>query len=338
MAPFTDSGPKEQWMTRNGRALACTTHALPSPAQVAAHALAAILGMLLLAGSGSGLRAQAVADDPARRGGDERVILITGSTDGLGREVARRLARDGAHIIVHGRNRERGTALVAEIERAGRGSAAFYAADLASLDEVRGLAAAITRDYDRVDVLVNNAGIWLRGNEARQLNAAGHELHFAVNYLSGVLLTRLLLPLIERSGSGRIVNVASGAQAPIDFDDVMLADSYTPSRAYAQSKLAQVMFTFDLAAELGDAGVMVVALHPASLMDTPMVREAGVRPRTTVAEGAEAVVNLISSPGIETGAYFDGLHPATAHAQAYDADARARLRALSHALAGLSDA
>lgn len=305
----------------------------PVPILVAG-AISAVL-VLLLAGS-MPLRGQVDPGAPAAHS-DQRIILITGSTDGLGREVARRLAATGAHVIVHGRNRERGLGLVAEIEGSGRGSAAFYAADLASLEQVVELAAAVSRDHDRIDVLVNNAGIWLAGSVERQLNAAGHELHFAVNYLAGVVLTRLLLPLIERGRDARIVNVASGAQAPIDFADVMLAGGYSARRAYAQSKLAQVMFTFDLADELAGAGVTVVALHPASLMDTPMVRAAGVRPRSTVAEGAEAVMNLVTAPDIESGAYFDGLRPARAHAQAYDPAARARLRAVSRQLSGRPD-
>lgn len=277
----------------------------------------------------SGATAGDASADTARR-----VMLVTGSTDGLGREVARRLAATGAHVIVHGRNQERGTALVAEITRAGRGSAAFYAADLGSFDEVRSLATALLRDYDRIDVLVNNAGIWLNRATERSLSDDGHELHLAVNYLSGYLLTHLLMPRILGTPGGRIVNVASAAQAPIDFDNVMLARGYSGSRAYAQSKLAQVMFTFDLAEELADQDVTVAALHPATLMDTPMVREAGARPRSTIAEGADAVIHLVLSPGIESGQYYNGREPARAHAQAYDREARRRLRALSVELTG----
>lgn len=262
------------------------------------------------------------------------VILITGSTDGLGREVARRLAATGAHIIVHGRNRERGTALVEEITREGKGSARFYAADLASLQQVRDLAAAVLRDYDRLDVLINNAGIWLDGAEGRKLSADGHEMHFAVNYLSGFLLTRLLLPRIVSSSPSRIVNVSSGAQTPIQFDDVMLERGYSDSRGYAQSKLAQVMFTIDLAAELAGKSVTVTALHPATFMNTNMVLSRGAAPRSTVEAGADAVVNLVTAPGIESGSYYNGIRPAPPNAQALDADARAKLRKLSEELTG----
>ena len=262
-----------------------------------------------------------------------QVVLITGSTDGLGREVARRVAARGADVIVHGRNRERGNALVKEIAALGKGSARFYAADFASLAAVRTFAQTVQRDYKRLDVLVNNAGVWLAD---RQVSADGHEMQFAVNYLAGVLLTRTLLPLIVDSAPARIVNVSSGSQSPIDFTDVMLERPGRFGLGYAQSKLAQIMFTFDLARELQGARVTVVALHPASMMNTTMVRSTGLRPQTTVDEGADAVMNLIASPTIASGQYFDGLHPGRAHDQAYDENARAQLRELSLQLTGLA--
>ena len=275
-----------------------------------------------------------VMEETMERPSARQVVLVTGSTDGLGREVARRLASAGHHVIVHGRNRERGEALVREIAEKGKGSAVFYAADFASLEEVRELARRVLRDHDRLDALVNNAGIWLN-RPGRELSGDGHELHFQVNYLAGFLLARMLLPRLRESAPSRIVNVSSAAQAPVDFDDVMLERGYSGGRAYAQSKLAQVMLTFDLARELEGTGVSVYALHPATLMDTHMVIEAGVRPRATVAEGAEAVLRLVTSEGLESGGYFDGTDAARAHAQAYDEAARERLRNLSEELVGI---
>jgi NAD(P)-dependent dehydrogenase (short-subunit alcohol dehydrogenase family) len=263
-----------------------------------------------------------------------KVVLISGSTDGLGREVARRLAASGAHVIVHGRNRERGAALVEEIKREGKGSAAFYAADLASLAEVRTFAASILRDYNRLDMLINNAGIWLTSGD-RKLSPDGHEMHFAVNDLSGFLLTHLLLARLQAGAPARIINVASVAQSVIDFDNVMLERGYSGSRAYSQSKLAQVMFTFDLARELEGKGVTVYALHPATMMNTQMVIGAGAQPRTTVAEGADAVMQLVNAQEISTGQYYNGLRPGRANAQAYDEAAREKLRLLSKRLVGL---
>lgn len=262
----------------------------------------------------------------------QKVVLITGSTDGLGREVAKRVAASGAHVIVHGRNQERGAEVVREIEAAG-GSAKFFAADLADLAQVRSLATAIDRDYDRIDVLVNNAGIWLRTGD-RQVNAAGHEMHFAVNYLAGYLLTRSLLPLLEAAAPSRIVNVASVAQNPIDFADPMLESGYNGGRGYGQSKLAQIIFTMDLAEQLRGRNVTVVAVHPSTLMDTNMVSEAGLSAQSTVAQGADAVMNLVAGADIQTGQYFDTVRPARANAQAYDPAAQAALRELSDRLTG----
>lgn len=299
--------------------------------------LAAALSVLVVSGwPASGVAGQPVDDQApqtvARSQGG--VALVTGSTGGLGREVALRLAAEGTHVIVHGRNQERGEALVAEIAAQGTGSARFIAADLASFDEVRRLAQVILGDYDRLDLLVNNAGIWLENADGRQTSADGHELTFHVNYLSGFLLTRLLLPLVKASAPARIIQVSSVAQRPIDFDDVMLERSYDAGRAYSQSKLAQILFTVDLAEELAGTGVSVAAVHPASMMNTDMVLSRGAQARSTVDEGADAVMHVIRAPGLASGTYFRGMEPEQANAQAYDAAARERLRRLSHALTG----
>jgi NAD(P)-dependent dehydrogenase (short-subunit alcohol dehydrogenase family) len=263
-------------------------------------------------------------------------ILVTGSTDGVGRLVARKLAAGGAHVLVHGRNRERAETLVKELRAAG-GLATPYLADLAALDEVRGLAEAIKRDHERLEGLVNNAGIGTGAPGAkREVSRDGYELRFAVNYLAAFLLTRLLLPLLVASRPARIVNVSSIGQQAIDFDDVMLTRGYSGSRAYCQSKLAEVALTFDLAQELAGS-VTVNCLHPATYMDTTMVRNAGITPRSSVDEGAEAILRLVTSPelGDKTGLFFDGLRPSRALDQAYDAVARERLRRLSFELVGL---
>jgi NAD(P)-dependent dehydrogenase (short-subunit alcohol dehydrogenase family) len=266
---------------------------------------------------------------------NQRVVLITGSTSGLGREVARSLAADGDHLIIHGRSEERGRALVDEINADSPGSARFYRADFASLDEVRGLAAAIAQDYDRLDVLVNNAGILLVDDPMRRLSRDGYELSFQVNYLAGYLLTDLLLPLLRASAPSRVVNVASISAAPLDFDDLMLDRGYSGSRAYGQSKLAQVMHAIDLAAELEGSGVTVNALHPASQMDTNMITGVGIRPRSSVLEGRDNVLLLINGESPGTGLFFvDGRPSRTRYAQPYDPEARAALREASERLIG----
>jgi NAD(P)-dependent dehydrogenase (short-subunit alcohol dehydrogenase family) len=266
-----------------------------------------------------------------------KTALITGSTDGVGRYVAERLAMEGARVIVHGRDRARGEAVVDRITRNG-GDARLLIADLSSLAEVRSLAEAVRRDADGLDALINNAGIGTSGAR-RELSADGFELRFAVNYLAGFLLTRLLMPMLEGRASSRIVNVASAGQQPIDFADVMLTHGYSGARAYRQSKLAQIMFTFDLAQELAGRNVAVNCLHPATFMDTTMVRLSGVQPISTVEEGGAAILQLVTSPSLErrSGLYFSGLRESLADPQAYDAGARRKLSALSFALVGLAD-
>ena len=268
---------------------------------------------------------------------DGKVVLLTGATDGMGRALAADLAREGATVLVHGRDRARIAATVAEVTEAGRGGRVrSYQADLASLAEVRALAEQVVRAEPRLDVLVNNAGIGVNvpGGGARQESADGLELRFAVNYLAGYALSRRLLPLLTRSAPARIVNVASVGQQAIDFDDVMLTVDYDGMRAYRQSKLAQIMNAFDLAEELEAANVAVNALHPATFMPTKV---SPAPPASTIAQGVEATMRLITAPPEQTGTgrYFNGLAESRANDQAYDAEARRRLRALSASLAGL---
>lgn len=261
-----------------------------------------------------------------------KTILITGSTDGVGRRAALMLGAAGATILLHGRNRERGEQVLEELSQNGSPDAAFYAADLASFAQVHALADEVRARHDRLHVLINNAGVGTGPADGeRQTSAENHELRFAVNYLAGFLLTRLLLPQLEAGAPSRIVNVASIGQRALDFDNVMLEREYSGARAYMQSKLAQIMFTFDLARELEGTGITVNALHPATFMDTTMVHEAGVTPRSTVESGAEAIVRLAAAPELEgcTGQYFEGTEPARADPQAYDPEARERLRELS---------
>jgi NAD(P)-dependent dehydrogenase (short-subunit alcohol dehydrogenase family) len=261
-----------------------------------------------------------------------KTVLITGATDGLGRALATDLAGRGATLLVHGRDDDRGRATLAEIaEATGSDRLSWYRADLASLAEVRGLAEAVGRDHDRLDVLVSNAGIGsdVPGGGARQESADGVELRFAVNYLAGFALTHLLWPQLAAAPSARIVSVSSAGQAPIDFDDVMLERSYSGIQAYCQSKLAQIMMTFDLAGG-GDPSVVATALHPSTYMPTKIVRS----PVSTISDGVRATSRLIWQlpPDRVDGQYFNVERPTRAHAQAYDLDARARLRRLSDEL------
>jgi NAD(P)-dependent dehydrogenase (short-subunit alcohol dehydrogenase family) len=270
---------------------------------------------------------------------DGKTALITGSTDGVGRYVAAKLAAAGAKVLIHGRDKERAKTLIDEIVRQGHAAPIFYQADLSSMAGTRQLADAVIADHKRLDLFISNAGIGSRTEGAeRRTSADGHELRFAVNYLSGFLLAHLLLPLIKASAPSRIVNVASLGQHPIDFDDVMIAKGYNGGRAYSQSKLSQIMFTIDLASELKSSGVTVNSLHPATYMNTTMVREGGITPISTVEQGGEAILHLAVGDDMagKSGLFFDGMREAKANAQAYDAVARSKLRELSLELTGLS--
>jgi NAD(P)-dependent dehydrogenase (short-subunit alcohol dehydrogenase family) len=266
-------------------------------------------------------------------------ILITGATDGLGKGLAMALARDGATLLLHGRDEARGEATISEIgTETGNDQLSFHRADFASLEEVHAMAEQLRDRHDALDVVVNNAGIGttLPGDGKRMESRDGYELRFQVNYLAGFLLTRLLMTLLTVSPPARIVNVSSAGQMPIDFDDVMLERGYDPVRAYCQSKLAQVMFTFDLAEELAGAGVTANCVHPATFMPTKMVLAARVSPVSTLADGIDATLRLIVAPALEgvTGRYFNGTREARADAQAYDLEARRQLRQLSERLVG----
>jgi NAD(P)-dependent dehydrogenase (short-subunit alcohol dehydrogenase family) len=250
----------------------------------------------------------------------EQRILVTGSTDGLGRQLAAALAQREASVLIHGRDQAKVEEAVSET-----GAQSGLVADLADLRQVRSLAGAA----GELDTLVNNAGVIV---PERRQSADGYELTFAVNYLSHFLLTRLLLSKLREPA--RIVNVSSIGQASIDFDDPMLERGYEDYRAYAQSKLAQVLFTIELADRLGERAITVNALHPATLMDTKMARGTFGRARSSVEEGVQATLQLIEDPELDnvSGRFFDGLRESAAHQQAYDPEARRRLWELSERL------
>ncbi len=281
---------------------------------------------------------------------ENKTILITGSTDGVGKLVARRLAESGARVLLHGRSAEKGEHAVREIREAIAGKSRpeptleYFRGDFASLDEVRRLADAIRQRHDRLDILINNAGIGggIRGQVRGGTGVGGYELRFAVNYLAPFLLTHLLLPTLIASAPSRIVNVSSIGQYPIDFDNVMLERDYDGYRAYRQSKLAQILFTIDLAEQLvaQRARVTVNALHPASLMNTKMVYESFGSTMSTVEDGADAILYVATSSQLDstTGRYFDQQRLARPHDQAFDAAARRQLRDLSLRLTKLAGA
>jgi NAD(P)-dependent dehydrogenase (short-subunit alcohol dehydrogenase family) len=261
---------------------------------------------------------------------EETTVLVTGATDGLGRAVAERLAAEGATVLLHGRDNQKLAANAHEIRNAtGNDRIRSYMADFASLGSVRGMANEVEANSHRLNVLVNNAGVGSGkpAGTSRQESDDGYELRFAVNHLAAFVLTLRLLPLLRRSAPARVVNVASAGQYPIDFDDVMLERSYDGARAYRQSKLAQIMFGFELASRLAADDVAVNSLHPATFMPTKIVLEQHGHSVDTIEEGVEATLRLAVGTDMEgvTGRYYNRQAEARADEQAYDAAARKRL-------------
>ena len=266
-----------------------------------------------------------------------KIAVITGATDGMGRVVAPMLARAGYLVVVHGRDAQRGKAAVDAIAADG-GQARFMACDLASMKDVRRFAGELNASFDRIDLLINNAGIGTGPDDApREVSADGFERRFAVNYLAVYLLTRLVLDKVKAAAPARIVNVASNGQEPLDFSDVMLERSYSGYFAYCRSKVAEVMFTLDLAEELKGAGVTVNAMHPGDYMDTTMVRVMKHAVVESVDAGANYLCELATHPKFAgvTGRYIDRGVDKRAKEQCYDVAARRQLRELSNKLVGL---
>jgi len=267
-----------------------------------------------------------------------KTILITGSTDGLGKEVARRLAAKDWTVLLHGRDARKGNTVLEELRsESGNQSLQYFNADLSSLADVKRLAREVLDSSENIDVLVNNAGIGPRTPDSpRELSKDGIELFFAVNYLAGYLLVRELLPRLKQSVPARIINVASLAQAPVQFDDPMLENDYSDGLTYRQSKLAQILHSCDLAQQLTATGVTANSLHPATLMNTKMVLDSTALPdsMTTVDDGANALEYLVTSAELEnvSGEYFDMQEKARADDQAYDPVAWEKLRELSENL------
>ncbi|MGM0428002.1 MAG: SDR family NAD(P)-dependent oxidoreductase [Thermodesulfobacteriota bacterium] len=269
---------------------------------------------------------------------EEQVILITGATDGIGSITAEKLAQKGASVLVHGRIPEKCESTLRGIrENSGNEKLKTYVADLASLSAVRELAEEVASNHSELHVLINNAGVGPpKPAGENPLSKDGYEICFAVNYLAPFLLTHLLTPLLRRGAPSRIVNVSSAAQEPIDFD-MMLEMNYNPWSAYAQSKLALTMFTFDIAQQLKNYAITANCLHPGSLLDTKMVRESFGTPLGSAESGAEAEVYVAMDPVLQgkTGKYFDQKREARAHEQAYDTEVRKTLRQISEELTGI---
>src|SRR5918994_2126569 len=248
-------------------------------------------------------------------GMDGKVCLITGATSGIGRATAMGLASMGASVVMVGRDRGRGEAAMADIkEKSGNASVDLMLADISSQEELRRLADEFKEAYAQLDVLINDAGLF---RSKRITTADGIEMTFAVNHLAYFLLTNLLLDVLKASAPSRIVNVSSGEQrnATIDFDNLQGENGYKGAKAYSQSKLANVLFTYELARRLEGTGVSANCLHPGVVGTNLGSGVSGVFGFTVRAltplmkspeKGAETPIYLASSPEVEgaSGAYF----------------------------------
>lgn len=266
-------------------------------------------------------------------------IMITGATDGLGQGLADRLAADGHRLVLHGRDRRRLDAAADRAESLSGIRPKTVRGDLARLDDVAAIVSEVDKVTDRIDVLINNAGVG-PGNpndHARALSADGHELRLAVNYLAPFALTLGLAGLLGRGVAPRVVNVASDGQARVDLENLMLVEGYSGELAYCRSKLALIAFSLSLS-ERWD--VAVNSVHPGSAMPTKMVDEIGVDTIDTLHGGVEAVCRVAIDPSLEgvSGRYFNRMREDRAHEQVYDLDFRRALWDASVALTGASEA
>ena len=276
-----------------------------------------------------------------------RTVLVTGGTGGIGKATAAGLAALGARIAITGRDRRRADEAAAEIRAAGGPSVDVFVADMSSQVEVRRLASEVLDALPRLDVLVNNVGgFW----NTRRVTADGLEHTFALNHLAPFLLTNLLLDRLKANAPARVVTVSSGAQAMgrIDFADLQGERAYSGQRAYNQSKLANVLFTYELARRLDDSGVTANVLHPGVVQTAFGAEDPGriqrllvplVRPfMKTPEQGAATSIHLASAPELEhvTGQYFANSKPKRSSGRSYDEAVAARLWDVSCELTGIA--
>ncbi|HVN65644.1 MAG TPA: SDR family NAD(P)-dependent oxidoreductase [Methanomicrobiales archaeon] len=277
----------------------------------------------------------AVSDPPAI---PSLTILVTGSTDGIGRATALALARMGHRVLVHGRDPAKGRAALAEVRKAGSPSPELFTADLSTHEGVRGLAGKVRDSHDRLDVLINNAGVY---RAERTLTADGLEMTFAVNLLAPFLLSHLLMPLLSAAAPARIVNVASSAHFDADrmnWEDLQGERRYDAWGAYAQSKLGVVLMTAAFARRIGSGQVTVNCLHPGVICTKLLASAFPTYPCDSPESGARTPVYLATAPGVKgvTGKYFDGMEEARPSRMARDRDAQEHLWGVLGEMAGVS--
>ncbi len=276
---------------------------------------------------------------------EDKTFIVTGATSGIGRVTAEKIAAIGAEVILVARDRDKAIAAAAEIsQRTGNLAISTYIADLSSQSDVRAVAAEISEAHPKIDVLVNNAGSMFT---KRYESVDGIEMTWALNHLGYFLLTNLLLPNLKAAGKARIVNVSSDVhtRGVIEFDDLALARDYGWMKAYARSKLANVLFTFELANRLGDDGISANCLHP-GVVGTNFGSGNGILYRTGFAiarpfilspeKGAETSIYLATSDEVDgvTGKYFVKCMPVPGAAAAEDKELQQKLWQVSEEMVG----
>jgi NAD(P)-dependent dehydrogenase (short-subunit alcohol dehydrogenase family) len=265
-----------------------------------------------------------------------KTILVTGSTNGIGRQIAQKLARKGAEVLLHGRDPSKGQSVMDEIRRVtGSDRLQFFQADLASRQQVHSLAEEINESYDRLHVLINNAGTY---QPERRLTEDGLETTFAVNYLAPFLLVRELLPLLKKSAPSRIICVASIAHwnAQVNWNNLQGEMHYDAFDAYALSKLCIILFTYTLAERLKGTGVTANCLHPGVIKTKLLQAGFGDHPGDTPEKGAETSVYLACSSEVKdvTGRYFEKCKPVRSSPLSYDRELQEMLWRVSEKLTG----
>ncbi len=267
----------------------------------------------------------------------EKTILITGSTDGIGRQTALELAARGHRVLIHGRNFQKGRKVSEEIRaKTGNQRIQLFIADLSSLNQVRRLARQIKDSSERLDVLINNAGVFMT---ERVLTEDGLEMTFAVNHLAHFLLTLLLLGLLKRSVPARVITVSSEAHRSghIDFHNLQGERCFDGHAAYSLSKLANILFAYELAKRLQGSGITSNCLTPGAV-NTKMLRAGWGNFGKSVEEGARTPVYLAISPEVEnlSGYYFEDLRPVSTSLESLDEELRLKFWELSETLAGIT--
>jgi NAD(P)-dependent dehydrogenase (short-subunit alcohol dehydrogenase family) len=267
-----------------------------------------------------------------------KIVLITGATDGIGKQTAFELAKQGATVLLHGRNSKRLIDTMNDCrKKVLHQKLDFFNADFASLNAIRRMVVDLEQKYDRLDVLINNAGVFMK---SRELSHDGYEMTFAVNHLAHFFLTHLCLPLLKASPSARVITVSSIAhmRATLDFENLQGEKKFEGYDAYSRSKLANVLFAVELAERMKGSKLTSNAVHPGVI--TTKLLEAGFAMKgPSLEEGAETSVYLASSPEVEgvTGKYFVKKRPQPYHPIVDNADLRKRFWEHSCRLVGISE-